>query len=240
MKKIFLILAILLFTGLKSYSQDFAKFSIAGGPIFGWHIPSVSDLNTEMQKIGLPKFSSNGFFAVGGGGFIDVPVVKGLRIGGLGLGFTQENSTEFPTIVKSAKLSYNMGGLSVEYVHKISSMFDYSLGGVIGLGSLKLSISQYSKNLQNWNIGNISPDSLSTNSSNSYNYSKTLFTLQPQVGMGYQMFSFLYLKLNAGYVFTVSGDWKLNDNLTVSNVPSGIKGDGFQVNLGVNVGLFVK
>jgi len=105
---------------------------------------------------------------------------------------------------------------------------------------MNLNISQFSNDLQNWNIGSIGSDTLKANNSNSYTYSKTLYTIQPQVGIGYQMTSFLYLKLNAGYVFTVSGNWKLDDVLEVSNIPSGIKADGFNVNLGVNVGLFVK
>ena len=245
MKKYFLVFVFLFYTSLSSYSQDFANFSIAGGPIFGWHVPSVSDLNSEITKIGLPEFSKSGFFVVGGGGFIDVPLVKGLRIGGVGVGFSQlQNagleSAGFQNVVKTAKFSYKMGGLSVEYVHKISPSFDYSLGGIIGIGSTNISISQFSKDLQNWNIGGINPDTLRTNRYNSFDYTKTLYTFQPQVGIGYYMTNFLYLKLNAGYVFTVSGNWKLNDVLEVTNVPSGIKADGFNVNLGVNVGLFVK
>jgi hypothetical protein len=48
----------------------------------------------------------------------------------------------------------------------------------------------------------------------------------------------MYLKLNAGYMLTFTGDWKLNDVMIVSTVPSGIKADGFNFNLGINFGLF--
>jgi hypothetical protein len=48
----------------------------------------------------------------------------------------------------------------------------------------------------------------------------------------------LYLKLNAGYIFVLHDDWKLEDVLVVKNVPAGIKADGFNFNLGIYFGLF--
>ena len=177
----------------------------------------------------------------GGRGFIDMPFVPGLRVGGLGLGFTHEKSVESPNnIIKTVKYSYGMGGVSFEYVGNISKKFDYTLGGTLGIGSLNLDIYQHSKDLQNWNISLIGGDTLSAGNSNSSKYSAKVYSIEPQVGIGYQMLDYLYLNLNAGYALTIQNNWKLDDALEVKNVPSGIKADGFNLKFSVNVGLFVK
>ena len=104
---------------------------------------------------------------------------------------------------------------------------------------LKL-ILKHSKDLQNWNITLIGGDTLSPRNSNSSKYSTKVYSIEPQVGIGYQMLDYLYLNLNAGYALTIQNNWKLDDALEVKNVPSGIKADGFNVKFSVNVGLFVK
>jgi len=64
--------------------------------------------------------------------------------------------------------------------------------------------------------------------------------VQPQIGFGFFVTKFLYAKLNCGYLFSASNQWKTNDDIPVNNVPSGIKADGFNVNFGLNFGLFTK
>lgn len=222
-----------------SFSQGTGMFSISGGPIFGWQIPQIDDLNIELKKIGFPEISTSGQFVVGGGGYIDVPVVKGLKIGGLGLGYSTDLTSELNNTVNAVSLKYRMGGISVEYVRRVSKKFDYSLGSILGIGSLGFKISKYPKDYQNWNLGNFGTDSVGYSNVLNKDYSKTLYIFQPQLGFGYQATNFLYFKLNAGYVFSLSGDWKIDEILEVSSVPSGIKADGFTFSLGINVGLFV-
>ncbi|MBN1633838.1 MAG: hypothetical protein JW917_06710 [Ignavibacteria bacterium] len=239
-KKIFLLAGLIFFVSTDfSLAQGSGMFSISGGPILGWHVPQINDLNDELIKIGFPEISSSGQFVVGGGGYIDVPVIKGLRIGGMGLGFSADNTIEALNIVKAVSLKYRMGGVSFEYVKRISKKFDYSIGSIFGIGSLGFSISKYPKEFQNWNLVNFGIDTVGNNNVVNKDYSKTLYIFQPQLGLGYQLTNFLYFKLNAGYVFTLSKNWKLDEILEVNNVPSGIKADGFSVSLGINVGLFV-
>ena len=236
-KKLILIAFVLFLFSNISSAQFFNKFSLFGGPMVGWQVPTVSDLNTEVKKLGIPEFSSSGYLTLGGGGYIDVPVVSGLRIGAFGTGFTEDKVYTPPTssnTFKTAKFSMHYAAISIEYNRKLSKSFDYTIGGNIGVGSTKLAISQFDPNAGIWNISN---DTVLTGSySNSY--TTTTYTINPQVGLGYNVTKFMYVKLNAGYMFTIRGDWKLNDILTVSNVPSGIKADGFNFNLGINFGLF--
>jgi len=236
-KKFIFILAVVLLISSNSNAQFFNKFSLFGGPMVGWHVPNVSDLNTEIKKLGIPEFSKGGYLTLGGGGYIDVPLVSGLRIGAFGTGFTDDRifTPQVATSTfKTAKFSLKYAAISIEYNRKLSKNFDYTLGGNLGVGTTKLAISQFNPNSGIWNISN---DTLLT-SSFTNTYTTTTYTFNPQIGLGYNVTKFMYLKLNAGYMFTVRGDWKLNDVLTVTNVPSGIKADGFNFNLGINFGLF--
>lgn len=238
MKKYFIAVIIILLFGNISYSQDFNSFSVAGGPIFGWKVPQLNDLNNELAKLGIPELSKSGSFMVGGGGFIDVPKIKGLRIGGFGLGYSDEESVSLTNTIKAVNVSYSLGGLSVEYVRKFAANLDYSVGGSFGIGTYRIKFSQFSKDMGNWNPGIFSQDTLASNPGVSSEYSNTHFFFQPQVGIGWQALRFLYFKLNAGYEFTAGRTWKLNDAMQVESVPAGIKADGFNFSLGVNVGLF--
>ena len=239
LKKISLIIISVFLISVSANAQFFNQFSISGGPIIGWHIPNVTDLNLEMQKAGIPEFSKSGFLTLGGGGSIDIPVIKGLRVGAFGTGFTEykvQSTSTISGVIKSAKLSYSYGAISIEYVRKLSEKFEFTAGCNIGIGKLKLILNQFSTQVQNWNMGN---DTLMSKNYSS-SYSTRSYSVNPQVGIGFYPTNFMCLKLNAGYMFTIRENWKLNDVLVVSDVPTGIKADGFNFNLGINVGLFVK
>lgn len=194
-----------------------------------------------MKKIGMPEVSKSGFLALGGGGFIDVPFITGLRIGGIGTGYSDDNSSESANnIIKNVRYSYTMGGVFAEYVTPLSRDFNLSFGGMFGIGFQNIHISRYTKDLQNWNISYTGNDTLLAGKSNSYKYSSKVYSFAPQVGIGYQVLSFLYIKFNASYMFSVQKKWKLDDVFEVDNVPSGIKADGFNFNIGIFGGLFVK
>ena len=240
-KKIVIAISLMLIFCDISYTQVFPKFSIAGGPIIGYSLNNVDELNAELKKIGISGLSESGFLALGGRGFIDVPVVPGLRLGGMGLGFSQERSIESPNnIIKTVKYSYGMAGITIEYVGNISEKLDYSIGGTLGIGTLYIDIHQHSKDLQNWNIALVGGDTLSSRNSNSSKYSSKVYSIEPQLGIGYQLLDYLYVNLNVGYSLTAQNNWLLDDALVVKNVPSGIKADGLNAKLGINVGLFVK
>ena len=240
-KKIIIIFTLTLIFYNVSYTQVFPKFSIAGGPIIGYSLNNVDELNAELKKIGIPGLSESGFLALGGRGFIDVPFISGLRLGGMGIGFSQERSFESPNnIIKTVKYSYGMAGITIEYVGSISEKLDYSIGGTLGIGTLYIDIHQHSKDLQNWNIALVGGDTLSSRNSNSSKYSSKVYSIEPQLGIGYQLLDYLYVNLNVGYSLTAQNNWLLDDALVVKNVPSGIKADGLNAKLGINVGLFVK
>lgn len=237
MKKFLIVVLALFFIANTSKAQFFNKFSLFGGPMVGWHIPKVNVLNDEMVKIGIPKFSKGGYLTLGGGGFIDLPFVPGLRVGAFGTGFTEDKkSTPLTSSDKilTAKFSLRYAAISIEYTKKLAKDVDYTIGGSIGVGSTKLTLSSFRQSMASWDSSN---DSIFVNF-NSNPYSALTYTINPQIGIGHNVTKYMYIKLNAGYMFTVLGNWKLEDVLEVDNVPAGIKAEGFNFNLGIYFGIF--
>lgn len=241
MKKILLVVFLVFLFAAPSQSQVFNKFSFAGGIITGWHFPKVADLNSTLRNNSIPEMSSNGFFTFGGGGFIDVPVVKHLRIGGIGLGYSQDRSAELTKdIITNVNYSYAMGGITIEYVHPVQDNFNITYGGMLGIGSLNITRSNYSKDYQTGGLGFPLTDANPVLVKETFKYSAKVYSLTPTVGAGFQLTSFLYLKMNAGYTFSMQNKWKLDDTYEVEGISTGIKADGLNFNIGLYAGLFVK
>ena len=119
--KIISAIAALLLIQNISYSQVFPKFSLAGGPTIGWFWNNTDDLNTQLNKIGIPSVSSDGFLILGGGGFIDLPLknVRWLRLGGSGEGFSTSTQMITGDITRTVYYEYGSGGISAEYVKRV-------------------------------------------------------------------------------------------------------------------------
>ncbi|HMS65694.1 MAG TPA: hypothetical protein PKD83_10635 [Ignavibacteria bacterium] len=240
---IVLILVSFLFQTNISYSQLFPRFSIAGGPTIGWQFQNTDAINTAMNELGIPSFPTDGFLTLGGGGFVDLPI-KGLtwlRMGGSGTGFTYERQvTTTDNIQKTAYYSYGSGGVSFEYVNHLGKSVDFTGGLYLSTGTLDIKLYQNTAGYGNWNtiFGEIGSSLPSENISR--NLSMRFYSAQPMVGIGVFLTSFMYAKLNAGYLFATNGDWYVDNDTPVTNVPSDISANGFNVNFGLNIGLFTK
>jgi len=242
MKKLYLfVLSILLISNI-SFSQLGGRFTFAGGPTIGYYASSVTDLNSELVKAGFPQISKKGFLTIGGSGYVDIPMVQGLRIGGYGFGFSEsQTSPDISTSVNSkysVKYSYSGGGITVEYVKFFGEKIDFTIGGAIGIGNLNIDLYQHSTPNTILNSSISIWDTIY--SSKHLNYSSQTYTFEPRIGLGFQVNNFLNFKLNAGYAFAVQNNWKLDDVLQVENIPSGIKAQGLNIGLCMNIGLFLK
>jgi hypothetical protein len=236
------LLLVLLFTAELSYSQiALPNMAVSGGPTFGWNFISTTDLNAELSKAGFPEVSKNGFFTLGGGGFLDLPLKSNfLRIGGMGVGFsTNKEAKVNDSLTKAVSYNFGMGGISGEYVFTFGN-FDISLGALFTTGTLKLDLYQYGEDYGNYNsiFGEFTNNSASSNITR--NFRVRFYSVQPQIGLGFLLRKFVYLRLNAGYLVSTQGSWKVDNDVKVKNFPSGIKSNGFNINLGINFGLFFR
>ena len=239
--KFLLIFIAVLMTSSITKAQFFPRFSIAGGPTVGWHTNNTDDLNAALRQIGIPELEK-GFLTLGGGGFVDLPFkgVDKFRIGGFGNGFSTSSSAVVNGLKKTAEYSYGVGGMQIDYRISPSKSIDLTFGVQLASGSLEIELYQSDPSFGNWN--NIVNELSGNNSSQNIarNFRTHFYSVQPQAGIGVFLTSLIYAKLNAGYEFGFNGDWKVDDDVTVSGMPSGIKADGFNVNFGLNFGLFSK
>ena len=243
-KRVLPVIVILLLALQITNSQLLGLFTsvsgIGGGPIVGWHFNKIDVLNTELKNAGFPQLSKNGFFTLGAGGFIDLAMFKNssLRIGGMGIGFNSNiSSVVNDSLTKAVNYGFGMGGLSVEYVKSFHSL-DLIAGAEFTTGTLKIDLYQYGKDYGNYNpiFGEFANNSSSQNITR--NFKLRFWAVQPQVSVAYTIKNIVYLKLTGGYLLSTGSSWKVDNDVTVTNFPSGIKPDGFTVNLSINAGFF--
>lgn len=238
MALLFIMLAVL---NGRAEAQFFPRFSIAGGPTIGYHTNNTDDLNAALRVIGIPELEK-GFLTLGGGGFIDLPF-KGfnkIRIGGFGNGFSTSSSATVNGLKKTAEYSYGEGGIQIDYRISPSRSVDLTFGLQLATGNLEIELYQSAPDFGNWTsiVSELSGANSSQNISR--NLSTRFYSVQPQAGIGFFLTSLMYAKLNIGYEFGFNGDWEVDDEITATGVPSGIKADGLNINFGLNFGLFSK
>ncbi len=224
-----------------AHAQMLPSLALSGGPTAGWYFTNVDNLNTELVKSGFPEVSKNGFFTLGGNGFIDLPLKNAfIRIGGMGTGFTTKEERKVnDSLTKAVTYAFGMGGFSVEYVRSFG-ILDITFGGLFTTGTLKLDLYQYGKDAGNYNtiFNQFANDSSSGNITR--NYKVRFFGAQPQIGFGLLIKKFVYLRLNAGYYFGAQGKWKVDNDIEVPNFPKDINANGFNISLGLNFGIFFR
>ena len=217
------------------------RFSIAGGPTIGWQTNNTDDLNNALKQIGIPEMDK-GFLTLGGGGFVDLPFkgVDRIRVGGFGNGFSATKTATVDGLKKTANYSYGEGGIQIDYRVSPAKILDFTFGVQLATGTLEIDLYQSEPGFGNWT--NIINELTGSNSSQniSRNLSTRFYSVQPQAGIGLFLTSVIYAKLNIGYEFGFNNDWKVDDEITATNVPAGIKADGVNINLGLNFGLFSK
>lgn len=239
--KIAVLILSLFFLMDDSRAQMFPRFSIAGGPTIGWHTNNTDDLNNALRQIGIPEMEK-GFLTFGGGGFVDLPFkgVDRIRVGGFGNGFSATKTATVDGLKKTAEYSYGEGGIQIDYRVSPAKILDFTFGVQLATGTLEIELYQSEPGFGNWT--NIINELTGTNSSQniSRNLSTRFYSVQPQAGIGLFLTSLIYAKLNVGYEFGFNNDWEVDDDITATNVPDGIKADGVNINLGLNFGLFSK
>jgi len=243
-KTAFILLFLSFLTAKGAVSQvAIPNIALSGGPTVGWYFNNTNDLNTELKNSGFPQLSTNGFFTLGGNGFIDIEWGKRgfLRFGGMGVGFSSHQEAQAnDTLTKAVTYNFGMGGLSIEYVKSLSSTFDITFGALFATGTLKIDLFQYGKSYGNYNgiFGELSGNSSSSDITR--NYHVRFYSVKPQIGIGILLKKAIYLRLQAGYNIAALGTWKVDNDVPVTNFPTGIKPNGFELNLGINFGLFFR
>ena len=235
------VLILFLFLSISYHAQDgqnvgwISKFGLAGGfnPIFV--LPNVDPINQMLPNFGVDELSTSGMMAYGGSGYIYILLIDNVRLGGMGLGLTQTRDGIVNGINRQVDYSMGFGGFTVEYTLPFIKTPAVSIGAIIGAGSLEIDIYQ-NKNSGNWDDawnnfeGDADTKMLSMHNS--------FFTFTPTLNIDYPVTRYLAFRIGAGYILTFAGDWKLNNDLEFSGVPSDLKADSFFIQTGIYLGFF--
>ena len=98
----------------------------------------------------MPQVAKNGIFTTGGGGFIYIGFVPGLRIGGIGYGGSTDNLSVANGLNTETLYSIGGGGLTIEYTVPFIKSIGVSPGLTIGGGNISVELYQHGVN-NSWN-----------------------------------------------------------------------------------------
>ncbi|MGE5399854.1 MAG: hypothetical protein ACM3S2_05600 [Ignavibacteriales bacterium] len=240
MNKVLVLSALLLLSvpllGQEETAWD-AKFAAGGGFTPGWIVPDYSGINENIESFGLPKFSSSGFFATGGTGYISIAIIKNIRIGGMGLGGSVSNSTAFGGLRREAKYSVAMGGVTIEYTLPFIRSVAVSIGTIIGGGSNSI---EYYENMgaETWgDIWSTDPPRANITTVNRKIYND-YFLISPTLNVDIPFYRFLAFRIGGGYNIALSNNWKIDNGQDVINVPSNVSSNSYFIQAGIFIGFF--
>jgi hypothetical protein len=215
-----------------------AKFAIGGGFTPGWIIPDFNGINNKISDFGVGKFSSAGFFATGGCGYVSISVIKNIRIGGMGLGGSITNKGFKDGYHKEATYSTSMGGLTIEYSFPFIKDVAVSVGTLVGIGSTSLQLYQNSGNY-GWNdIWEEVTNPNETTRNINRQISNTFFTIMPTLNVDIPLYRFFAFRIGGGYMIDLSKNWKADNDNTLNNVPSNLSSNALFIQAGIFIGYF--
>jgi hypothetical protein len=218
-------------------------FAVAGGPMVGLFMPNLDAFNKNIARPFVGQDVSNSVIMVGGQGFISVPWIKNLRVGGLGYGGRTEQCC-FDTVVDgtsvSRTLEYNIGygGVSIDYVLPLNIKSFWIVPSLtLGLGSVELFAQQAVQRSR----FDIEAEFGPTQSKNiTHTYHSNFFLYMPQIQFEYSPIGVMMIRLSAGYQGTAMGKWEVDRGVGLGTTTGldDINGNGLIFNLGVFFGLF--
>jgi len=159
----------------------------------------------------------------------------------MGIGYSSHQEAAYgDSMTKAATYNFGMGGLSIEYVRGLSSVVDLSFGALFTTGTLKLDLYQYGSSYGSFGqiFGELGNNSGSNNLTR--DFSVRFYGVQPMIGVGVLIKKAFYLRLQAGYNVAIMGTWKVDNSIPVNDFPTTIKPNGFNINLGIDFGLFFR
>jgi hypothetical protein len=242
MKTFYLTVFCIAFFHVSQYAQESkyfdAPFGGGGGFTPGWYFINLDPVNEKLKAV-MPELNSEGIFTTGGGGFIYIGAIRNLRIGGMGFGGAASESAVSPQDGFNREVIYSIwgGGITVEYTLPFIKKVGVSLGALIGGGGIEIEVFRNAGNLH-WN--NIWTEV--NNSSTTGNLHRTLtnsfWIISPAINIDIPFYRFLSFRIGGGYQISLGDNWKIENEIDLSGVPSELNGKSFFINSGIFVGFF--
>lgn len=223
-------------------------FSVGGGILGAYFIPDLTAFNANIAQLFVGMNYRPQVWMIGGQGFITIPWVKNLRLGGMGFGGTSSDcgcttdtiTKDSITVNRYLTYSVGYGALTIDYVLPLRIDHFHIVPGVaLGYGAVNIFARQAANRIDfniNDEFGGAAPDNVYT----THTYSAPFFLWMPQLQFEYSPIGLLMFRLTAAYQGTSMGSWTVDNGVSLGNTAnlSGIKGSGFVISLGAFLGLF--
>jgi hypothetical protein len=232
MKKCLLLFSILIISfEANSQTQQFFDSPFGGGGGFtpGWTFVKVNSLNNKLSLSNLPQVAKNGIFTTGGGGFIYIGFVPGLRIGGMGYGGSTDNLSMANGFNTETFYSIGGGGMTIEYTLPFIKSIGVSPGLIVGGGNITVDLYKNGVNAGWAGLG--TEQGLHNTLNNNF------WLIAPTINIEIPFYRFFCFRIGAGYNFTLGENWTFN-NQDLPGVPSDFNGKNFFIQTGIFIGFF--
>lgn len=244
MKNFLIVISIIFSTGvvLAQEGEDVgwvARFGAAGGITPGLVFPNLDPINAQIKTLGIESLSNSGMFVLGGSGYLYIMMVDNLRIGGMGIGGSKSTSGTVLGMNKEVKYNYGFGGLTIEYSLPFINRIAVSVGTIIGAGSASIEVYQNRDNFT-WNSAWLTPSqtNLNTAENTSRKFTNTFFTLTPTLNVDIPLNRFIAFRIGGGYIISFNDEWKVDNDKSITGIPSDMKSNSFFIQTGIYFGLF--
>ncbi|MCK6614455.1 MAG: hypothetical protein L6Q47_09450 [Ignavibacteriaceae bacterium] len=214
-----------------------SPFGAGGGYLPGWFMVDMTDVNKELKNFGSGELPEGGFFAGGGVGFVYIPFIPNVRIGGLGFGGSAQTSAMFGGEKREAEYTNSFGGFTFEYTMPFIRPFGLSAGVVLGAGESRLEFSKTS-GAYDWNNIWAEIGGAAGTTSFSRRITSQYFTVTPTLNIDIPVYRLFSIRAGAGYALALGGEWKADGDVEIFNVPDGVKGGGTFFTAGILFGFF--
>lgn len=241
MKKIYLLLfSLMLLSNLIAQEEEYvgtiSKFGAAGGVIGNYIFPNLTELNNKVKLLGLDEFSNSGLITYGGSGYAYIMFWNNVRMGGLGYGGSSKVEKIIDGYRTQVDYSLGMGGFTVEYTLPFIKDVAVSLGFILGGGSATIEIY---KNKADFVWDDVFNGVKNGDTGSEYKkVYKNFFSITPTLNLDIPLNRFIAFRLGMGYQTDLSGDWKIDNEQTLYNVPSKLNNNSFFISTGLFFGFF--
>ncbi len=223
-------------------------FSVGGGIMGAYFKPDFSTFNPNVAVPFTKQTYREQVWMVGGQGFVTLPWVKNLRVGGMaysgvstdcGCGtdtVTDPHTGANATVNRFMDYEIGYGAMTIDYVLPLrTGRFHIVPGVALGFGSVNIFARQAANRL-NFTLDDFNGSSLYT----THTYTSHFFLYMPQLQFEWAPLGYMMFRLTAAYQGTSMGAWSVDRNVELGNTDplTGINGSGIVGSLGVFVGIF--
>lgn len=164
---------------------------VGSGFVMGQLTLDLDELNASLQAADFPKLQSR---LIIHGVDAEVGQIDGFRLGGFGFG----NAATAVSGDRISKLSISYGGITPSYTFARDSLYELSVGAMIGGGRATLMM-----------LDRASQDFADSLTQFHQTHLRRSFALlQPYLGLTLPIGKWLNLRISAGYFFTLLADWE--------------------------------